>query len=140
MGKVDETKPVPVLRNGVPAGELVGKKLMDELNEVTVSVRRNERQGWTVPDALRLVGIDAAKKATFIDRTGKSTTVEWTKLTNGSPIYILTYNQGGQLMLLGGEETKANPGAAGRKGRRAAPKGETGPTVSVHDIVRIEIG
>lgn len=142
MASVEGTKPVPVLRNGAPAGALEGKRLMDELGEVAVSFRRNVRQGWAVPEALRLVGIDAASKATFVDRAGKSTTVEWVKLTNASPFYILTYNQGGQLMLLAGEkaEESASTDKQARRGRRSAQKSSgAGPAVSVHDIVRIEV-
>lgn len=141
MASVDGAKPVPVLRNGAPAGELVGKRLMDELGEVTVSFRRNVRQGWAVPEALRLVGIDAAKKATFIDREGKSTTVEWVKLTNASPLYILTYNQGGQLMLVSGQKPdESSPQGQGRRGRGGSQKpAGAGPAITVHDIVRIEV-
>lgn len=141
MAKVDGAKPVPVLRNGAPAGELVGQRMAGELGEVAVNYRRNVRQGWAVSDALKLVGINAAKKATFVDRSGKSTTIEWGVLSDVNPLYILTYNQGGQLMLLAGEKTEDSAQAEkGRRSRRSnqKPTGEA-PAESMHDIVRIEV-
>ncbi len=134
------TEAVPVFVNGVRKGEIAGAKLEQGVPEVSVAIRRNVRGGWPVTEALKLSGIDRAGKATFVNRKGESTTMEWAQLASPEPLYILTYTQGGQLMLTSGAKISSDEagGKASRRGRKARVD-PAANAVTVSDIVKIEL-
>jgi hypothetical protein len=132
---------IPIYVDGVQKGEISGQKLAEQLQEVTVNLRRGARGGWPVAEAFNLAGIRQAGKATFVDRKGTSKSVAWSELTAKEPIYVLSYNQGGQLLLLKGEEAKEDSKTGQKnRGRRNRGDGQK-PTgeVAVQDIVKIEL-
>lgn len=138
-GKIG-SESIPVFVKGVQKGEIGGQILLGQLNERVVLLRRGPRLGWGVVEALKLAGIEEGGRATFTAREGDSKTVEWSMLETGEGIYILSYNQSGQLLLLSGKEIDMeDPGSRKEKRGRQSRNSNSGGGIALQDIVKIEV-
>ncbi|HEY5648485.1 MAG TPA: hypothetical protein VIU33_03230, partial [Nitrospiria bacterium] len=135
-------EPIPVFVQGVRKGDLVGDALNEKLENKPIQIRRGVRRGWDVSDALQMIGVTDPVSATFIDRKGASTTVNWPELSGSDKAFLLSYNNGGQLVLLSGAVfTGVMPSQQrGQGGGRATRQsGGVSGEVAVTDIVKIEL-